>query len=134
MGVRVSNIEPPRFQVGQEVLVDQGLPGEVTAVRRGTVPGALGLPPLDTWLYTVEPEADGEPQTNVPEYNVVTRESLGWFLPEWPDRNSPNSTTATGSTATGIRTPVSGLRIGSFRTRTSDTARVGHCLCFVRPT
>ena len=81
MGVRVSSVEPPRFQVGQEVLVDQGLPGKVTAVERGTVPGALGLPPLDTWLYTVEPEGGGEPQTDVPEYNVVTRASLGWPLP-----------------------------------------------------
>jgi hypothetical protein len=81
MGVRVSSVEPPRFQVGQEVLVDQGLPGEVTAVKRGTVPGVLGPPPLDTWLYTVEPEAGGEPQTDVPEYNVVTRASLGWPLP-----------------------------------------------------
>jgi hypothetical protein len=81
MGIRVSSVELPRFEVGQEVLVDQGLPGEVTAIKRGTVPGALGLPPLDTWLYTVEPEAGGEPQTNVPEYNVVTRAILGWPLP-----------------------------------------------------
>lgn len=28
----------------------------------------LDLPPLDTWLYTVDPEAGGEPQTDVPEY------------------------------------------------------------------
>lgn len=81
MGVRVSSVEPPRFQVGQEVLVDQGLPGKVTVVERGTVPGALGLPPLDTWLYTVEPESGGELQTDVPEYNVVTRASLGWPFP-----------------------------------------------------
>jgi hypothetical protein len=81
MGVRVSSVEPPRFQVGQEVLVDQGLPGKVTAVKRGTVPGVLGRPPLDTWLYTVEPQAGGEPQTDVPEYNVVTRASLGWPVP-----------------------------------------------------
>lgn len=52
----------------------------ITAVKRGTAPGVLGLPPLDTWLYTVEPEAGGEPQTDVPEYNVVTRASLGWSL------------------------------------------------------
>lgn len=77
----MSSVEPPRFQVGQEVLVDQGLPGKVTVVERGTVPGALGLPPLDTWLYTVEPESGGELQTDVPEYNVVTRASLGWPFP-----------------------------------------------------
>ena len=74
----MSSVDPPLFEVGQEILVDQGLPGEITAVRRGTVPGCLGLPPLDTWLYTVEPEAGGEPQTDVPEYNVVTRASLDW--------------------------------------------------------
>jgi hypothetical protein len=77
----VSSVEPPRFEVGQEVLVDEGRPGKITAVKRGTVPGVFGLPPLDTWLYTVEPEAGGEPQTDVPEYNVVTRASLGWPLP-----------------------------------------------------
>lgn len=77
----MSSVEPPRFQVGQAVLVDQGLPGKVMAVKRGAVPGVLGLPPLDTWLYTVEPEAGSDPQTNVPEYNVVTRASLGRPLP-----------------------------------------------------
>lgn len=77
----MSSVEPPRFQIGQEVLVDQGLPGKITAVKRGTVPGALGLPPLDTWLYAVEPEAGGEPQTDLAEYNVVTRASLGWPVP-----------------------------------------------------
>jgi hypothetical protein len=74
----MSSVDPPLFEVGQKVLVDQGLPGEITAVRRGMVPGCLGLPPLDTWLYTVEPEAGDEPQTDVPEYNVVTRASLDW--------------------------------------------------------
>jgi hypothetical protein len=71
------SVEPPRFEIGQQVLVDEGLPGEITAVKRGTIPGVLDLPPLDTWLYTVEPEAGGEPQTDVPEYNVVTRADLG---------------------------------------------------------
>lgn len=74
----MANVEPPLFEVGQEVLVDKGLPGKITAIRRGTVPGVLDLPPLDTWLYTVEPEAGGEPQADVPEYNVVTRAALGW--------------------------------------------------------
>jgi hypothetical protein len=78
MGARVTNIKPPRFQVGQEVLVDQGLPGEITAVKRGTVPGILDLPPLDTWLYTVAPKSGGELQTDVPEYDVVTRAELDW--------------------------------------------------------
>ena len=68
--------EPPKFEMGQQVLVDEGLPGEITAVKRGTVPGVLGLPPLNTWLYTVEPEAGREPQPDVPEYNVVTRAEL----------------------------------------------------------
>jgi hypothetical protein len=77
----MSRVEPPRFEIGQEVLVDQGLPGEIAAVRRGTVPGILGLPPLNTWLYTVKPEAGNDPQTDVPEYNVVTRASLGQHLP-----------------------------------------------------
>lgn len=78
MGIRLTDVEPPFFEVGQEVLVDEGLPGKVTAIERGTVPGTPDLPPLDAWLYTVEPEAGGEPQTDVPEYNVVTRASLGW--------------------------------------------------------
>lgn len=78
MGASMTGVDPPRFQVGQEVLVDEGLPGEITAVKRGTVPGILDLPPLDTWLYAVEPEAGGEPQTDVPEYNVVTRSELDW--------------------------------------------------------
>lgn len=77
----MSSVEPPLFEVGQKALVDQGLPGEITAVKRGTVPGSLGLPPLDTWLYAVVPGAGGEPQTDVPEHNVVTRASLGWPLP-----------------------------------------------------
>jgi hypothetical protein len=71
------SVEPPRFEIGQQVLVDEGLPGEITAVARGTIPGVLDLPPLDTWFYTVEPEAGGGPQTDVPEYNVVTRADLG---------------------------------------------------------
>jgi hypothetical protein len=78
----VSSVEPPRFEVGQEVLVDEGLPGKITAVKRGKVPGVFGLPPLEMWLYTVEPEAGGEPQTDVPEYNVVPRAR---FEPRFPD-------------------------------------------------
>lgn len=77
----MNRVEPPRFKVGQDVLVDQGLPGKITAVKRGTAPGLLGLPSLDTWLYTVGPEVGGDPQTDVPEYNVVTWASLGWPLP-----------------------------------------------------
>lgn len=72
----MTSIDPPLFQVGQQVLVDEGLPGEITAVKRGTVPGILDLPPLDTWLYTIQPGASGGPQANVPEYNVVTRGEL----------------------------------------------------------
>lgn len=72
----MTSVEPPRFEAGQEVLVDQGLPGEITAVKRGTLPAILGLPPLDTWLYTIEPEAGGDPQTDVPEHDVVTRPEL----------------------------------------------------------
>lgn len=68
--------EPPRFEVGQQVLVDEGPPGRITAVKRGTVPGVLDLPPLDTWLYTVEPNTGGDPQVDVPQYNVVTRAEL----------------------------------------------------------
>jgi hypothetical protein len=75
----MNGTEPPRFGIGQAVLVDQGLPGEITAIRRGIVPGTLGIPPLDTWLYTVKPEAGGRDQTNVPEYNVVTRRALEAF-------------------------------------------------------
>ncbi len=40
----MSGIEPPHFRAGQAVLVDQGLSGEVTAVKRGTVRGVLDLP------------------------------------------------------------------------------------------
>ena len=65
--------EPPHFEIGQKVLVDQGLPGEITAVERGTVPGVLGLAPEDTWLYTVRPEGGGDPQIDVPEYNMVSQ-------------------------------------------------------------
>jgi hypothetical protein len=68
---------PPHFEIGQAVLVDQGLPGEITAVKRGTVLGVLGLPPLNTWLYTVKPKASDNPQTNVPEYNVVAQADQG---------------------------------------------------------
>ncbi len=67
----MSSAEPPSFEVGQAVLVDEGLPGEITSVKRGVVPGVLGLPPLDTWLYTVKPEAGGNEQTDIPEYNLV---------------------------------------------------------------
>jgi hypothetical protein len=69
----MSSTEPPHFEIGQAVLVDEGLPGEITAVKRGTVPGVLGLPPLDTWLYAVKPEAGGHLQIDIPEYNVVAR-------------------------------------------------------------
>lgn len=65
--------ESPHFKVGQAVLVDQGLPGEITAVKRGLVPGVLGLAPLDTWLYSVQPEDGGDHQTDVPEYNLVAQ-------------------------------------------------------------
>lgn len=54
----------------------RALPGEITAVKRGTVPGILGLPPLDTWLYTVKPEDGGNHQTDVPEYNLVAQALL----------------------------------------------------------
>lgn len=69
----MSGAEPPRFEIGQAVLVDQGLPGEITAVERGTVPGVLGGPPQDTWLYTVKPEDSSDQQTNVPEYNLMAQ-------------------------------------------------------------
>lgn len=74
--------EPPQFEVGQQVLVDEGLPGKITAIKRGTVPGVLDLPPLDMWLYTVEPNTGGDPQVDVPQYNVVTRASLRRPLPD----------------------------------------------------
>ena len=60
------------------MLVDEGLPGKITAIKRDTIPGVLDPPPLDTWLYTVQPGAGGEPQANVPEYNVVPRAELDW--------------------------------------------------------
>ena len=107
----MNGIEPPHFEIGQAVLVDQGLPGEITAVKRGTVRGVLDLPPLNTWLYTVKPEAGGDPQTDVPEYNVVTQADQRENLQS--DRSNlpiSTTTTATSSTATGIRTPVSGMR------------------------
>ncbi len=69
----MSNADPPHFGIGQAVLVDEGLPGSVTAVRQGTVPGVLGLPPFDTWLYVVKPEAGGDDQIDVPEYNLVAQ-------------------------------------------------------------
>jgi len=73
----MNSIESPHFEIGQAVLVDQGLPGEITGVKRGTVSGVLGLPPLSTWLYTVKPQASGDPQTNVPEHNVVAQADQG---------------------------------------------------------
>jgi hypothetical protein len=69
----MSNVEPPHFEIGQAVLVDQGLPGEVTAMKRGSAPGILGLPPLDTWLYTVKPEDGSDPQAAIPEYNLMAQ-------------------------------------------------------------
>jgi hypothetical protein len=45
-------------------------------------PGVLDLPPLDTWLYTVEPNAGGDPQVDVPQYHIITRASLGRSLPD----------------------------------------------------
>ena len=67
----MSNPEPPQFKIGQAVLVDQGLSGEITAMKRGSIPGILGLPPLDTWLYAVKPEDGSNLQTDIPEYNLV---------------------------------------------------------------
>ncbi len=65
--------EGPRFGIGEMVHVDQGLPGKVLAVERGTVPGIRGLPPLNTWLYVIEAEDGGSQQTDVPEYNLMAR-------------------------------------------------------------
>jgi len=67
----MSSAEPPRFEIGQAVLVDQGLPGRITAVERGLVPGVTGEPPEDAWLYTVKSEGSSDQQTGVPEYNLA---------------------------------------------------------------
>jgi hypothetical protein len=67
----MGSTEGPRFGIGQSVLVDQGLPGKVLTVERGTVPGIRGLPPLNTWLYAIETEDGGGQQTDIPEYNLV---------------------------------------------------------------
>ena len=40
----MSGAEHPHFEIGQAVLVDQGLPGEITAVERGSAPGVMGGP------------------------------------------------------------------------------------------
>jgi hypothetical protein len=69
----MSGAAPPHFEIGQAVLVDQGLPGEITAVERGSVPGVLGEPPRDTWLYTVQPADGSDQQADVPEYNLVAQ-------------------------------------------------------------
>jgi hypothetical protein len=69
----MSSAEPPHFRIGQAVLVDQGLPGEITAMKRGSGPGILDLPPLSTWLYAVKPEDDSDLQTDVPEYNLMAQ-------------------------------------------------------------
>lgn len=69
----VNSAERPPFEIGQAVLVDQGLPGRVTAAERGSVPGVMGEPPEDTWLYTVKSEDGSDDQTNVPEYNLVAQ-------------------------------------------------------------
>jgi hypothetical protein len=69
----VNSAERPHFEVGQAVLVDQGLPGKIIAVERGSVPGVMGEPPEDTWLYTVKPEDGSDDQTWVPEYNLVAQ-------------------------------------------------------------
>jgi hypothetical protein len=63
----------PLFEVGQAVLVDQGLTGQITAVARGPAPGIRDLPPKDTWLYTVRPEGRSAPQTDIPEHNLMAR-------------------------------------------------------------
>lgn len=67
----MSDTETPRFEIGQTVLVDQGLRSRIIAVERGTVPGILGLRPLKTWVYVVEEEDGGDQQPDVPEYNLV---------------------------------------------------------------
>lgn len=69
----MSGSKPPRFEIDQAVLVDQGLAGEITAVERGLIPGVMGEPPEDSWLYTVKPEDGSDQQTDVPEYNLVAR-------------------------------------------------------------
>jgi hypothetical protein len=71
----MNGIEPPHFEIGQAVLVDQGPPGEITAVKRGTVRGVLDLPPLNTWLYTVKPEA------------VATLKPMSPSTTWWPSRS-----------------------------------------------
>ena len=48
----------------------RGPQGQVSALPRHK-PGILGLPPLDTWLYTVKPEDGSNLQTDIPEYNLV---------------------------------------------------------------
>lgn len=65
----------PLFNVGDSVLVDQGVPGEVTDRRWGEWP-ALPLPAdvaqekREGFLYAVKPP-DGDQQHNVPEYNLM---------------------------------------------------------------
>lgn len=68
--------QPPHFEIGQAVLVDQGLPGKITAVERGSIPGVMGEPPEDTWLYTVKPEDGSGQQTDVPEYNLMPQAAI----------------------------------------------------------
>lgn len=59
----------PHFEIGQAVLVDEGRPGEITAVKRGTVLGVLDLPPLDTWLYYGQARSRLTSRPGIPEYN-----------------------------------------------------------------
>lgn len=67
----MSSAEAPCFEIGQMVLVDQGLRSRIIAAERGTVPSILGLRPLKTWVYAVEAEDGGAQQLDVPEYNLV---------------------------------------------------------------
>jgi hypothetical protein len=67
----ISSAEAPRFEIGQRVLVDQGLRGRIIATARGTVPGIPGQRPLKTWVYVVETEDGGEQQPDIPEYNLM---------------------------------------------------------------
>lgn len=60
----------PKFEVGDEVAVDAGYPGKVTARRWGTFPPFGERGGEQGYIYTVQAPGRPEPQECVPEFDL----------------------------------------------------------------
>lgn len=94
----MNGIGPPHFEIGQAVLVDQGLPGEITAVKRGTVRGVLDLPPRNTWLYRSSPKRVATLRPMSPSTTWWPRQTRENLQSDRSNLSISVSTTATSST------------------------------------